>query len=946
MTIEVDLDVKQNVDIYEGDPLKEVQRGQNWLEKINAARNYEGNYRKEALEAFSRYAGAAFSASSENPLSTLKAAFRNKRDIPHRNLFYSNIDVLKSLILPQMPLCRIVERKTKTEVQDLSERKFYRTVCRVLQSVMEYFCKNFSDEEYDDFKLDWLVAGRGVLWVSYLKASLRKTRSEDALLSTELPGSKGPNEEVRIERVAWNDFVMDPKSKWQDVKWVGRRVLLNFLEFKDNFPDVPTNKVTFSRYKDSFNSDFYEEGYEGDYETVDSFVGVWEVWDRNSGYTLFISDQYEGKLLKRIKLRTAEFFLPTPPPLMSIRNGIDMIPRSEYWLYKRELDELSAHAERSDLLVRSIQVKGYAEHTYTELVKELNSSSEHFVTTVRCNLPPDGSDPIHYIDNKPKEEVLAGLNEHAKNVKEAIYEITGLTEAMRAMAADRETAASIMKKNEYGTARLRKRQNDLNSYCMQVFKVMFLMIKEWFDIPTLQAISAMNLRSRKEVQGELFELQKAQSQMHTQIADLTPQDQQAPPGMPQPKQPQKPMGPMQGQQQQNQMMNQMQQMQQTQEMMMNQMQQGGPQQQQQQQPQQIQQQAPKQDQQQQWLIAATKEQQLNEKIMKLYAEVSWEDVIDFLRESKLSEFTFESNTEFNFLEDVPRQVQLRSAYLSTFVQSLQAAGPLMVQDPSVADMVTRLLDWVLEPLPSTAAMRGELEDYLMAISTRYKQMAVNPPPQPPNPEMMKAQAAVMSAQAKMQDVQVKGQKAQADMQLDMQKTQVDHTGENVRQQMVMAADAQRAREKMMSDQNLEQLKMQAKQSEYQAKMAADAQKAELDGFIKMQELQMKQKLEHQKLAAAERKAQLDMAKINMQMRQQSFKTNSDIQLKRQSANQDLVKHISGLNAAWSKSKQDAGLKREQMQHQTQLQREKSANENFNASQDRRHERAISQSKGV
>jgi hypothetical protein len=937
----VDLNFENNVDIYEGDPLKEVQRGQNWLQKINAARNYEGTFRTEALEAYSRYAGTNFRSNTQTPLSDFGRAFKVKDGLPHRNVFYSNIDVLKSLILPQMPLVRISERSTKTEAKDLAERKFYRTVCKVLQSVMEYFAKEFSPEDYDDFKLDWLVSGRGVLWVSYCKASLRKNKSDDNLLSTELPGSKLPIEEVRIERVAWNDFVMDPKAKWQDVKWVGRRVLLNYLEFKDNFPDVNVNKVTFSRYKDAFNSDFYEEGYEGDYETADSFITVWEVWDRNSGYTLFISDQYEGKLLKRIKLRASDFFLPTPSPLMGIRNGVDMVPRSEYWLYKRELDELSAGAERADLLVRSIQVKGYAENSYAELVRELNSTKESFITVVNCNLPPDGTDPIHYTDNKPKEEVLAGLNEHASTVKEAIYEVTGLTEAMRALAADRETAASILKKNEYGTARLRKRQNDLNQYMTHVFKIMFMMIKEWFDVPTLQALSSMNLRYRKEIQADLLELQRSQSQLRGQIGGLT--EQSAPP---QGSASQRPMG-AQGQQmqQQQQLMQQMQQQQQQMQQQQMAMAQGGQQQPQQMQPQ-PEQPNQQQGQQQKWLIAATQEQQLDEKIMKLLAEVSWEDVIDFLRDTSLSEFSFETNTEFNFLEDIPKQVQLRSAYLQTFIQSLQAAGPFMIQDPSVADMITRLLDWVLEPLPSTAAMRGELEDYLSAIANRFKQMAVNPPPQPPNPDMMKAQAAVMTAQAKMQDVQTKAQKSQMDTQIEAQKFQAEEGGQNMRQQMVMAADAQRAREKMMSDQNLESLKMKAKQEEYQHKMQADAMKAQLDGQIKMAELGMKAKLEEQKLKVAERKAHLDMQKMHLQMQQQTHAANQAARIKSDAQGHDAVKHVQKLTADWNKASQDRNLKREEMSHDRQMQREQRYHETQNASEDRKHEKSIASQKSA
>lgn len=893
------------IDIYEGDPLKEQQRGQNWLEKIAYARNYESNYRSQAQEAFSRYSGMKVVTAEERRRGMWD---RVRQEGSRRNVFYSNVDALRSLIMPDMPTIKISKRAAKEESGELAQRKFYTIVGQIAEQTIDYFVKNFNPEEFDDFKLDWLVSGRGVLWVNYCNAGLKKKPSEDILLPTEsrVTGSD-PDQQLRIERVHWSDFVIDPKARWQDVKWVGRRIFLNYVEFKHNFPQVNLKKVVFHNYKDVFFTDFNEEAVFSDYQTQDSFISIWEIWDRNSGYTLFISDQYEGKLLKRIRIRMKSFFLPTPPPLMTIRNGVSMVPTSEYWLYKSELDELSAQAERSDMLIRSMTVKGYAENIYEPLVRQLNKYSDNFINTVDCALPPDGSDPVHFIDNRPKEAVLKGLSEHGQSVKETIYEITGITEAMRAMAADRETAASILKKNEYGTARLRKRQNDLNNYLVAVFKIMFMMVKEWFDIPTLQAITSMNLRSRKEIQADVYEIQKSQSGLYSELIDMTPQEEQGGAQPQQPQNPQQPAQPRPPQSPQQQPQQPPQQGQPNYGML------GRPQQgqgQPQQQPQQSPQQDPK------WLLTASKEQQMDEKIQKLLSEVSWEDVIDFFRTARLSEFSFTISTEFNQLEDIPKTMQMRTGYLQTFIQTLQQGGPIMMQDPTSAGMITKLLDWVLEPLPSTSAARGEMQDYLQAMLNRYQQMAVNPQPPQPNPELIKAQAAMSMAQARMQEVQVRSQKVQVDAQAMAMKTQSDQGGQNIRQQMVMQADAARSQEKIQADAALEQAKMAAKQQEYHLKMQADMAKEQAKGEIKMRELQMKSQMELAKIRAQERKAHLDIAKHSLTQAHQNVNNFTDRAFKSYSENAnrnyqayndqqnrrdqsqnrkyDIVKHFSGL----------------------------------------------------
>jgi hypothetical protein len=811
-----DLEGMVDEDIEKAQKEKNEQRASMWLTKLRNARNFELPYRQEALAAIRRYRGEKYMYRG-----SYNNTFGNR---PHRlhefstrlNVFYSNVETLNSIICPVIPKVVVQKNTNKNDVLDLQERRFFTICCEIVEKLLAYYIDKFSLREYTKFKYDWLITGRGILWVSY-----KNTKDKGI-----------EDEQVSIERVCWNDFAMDPKSKWTDVKWVARRFFLNKGEFVANFPEVDLTKVTFANYKTLLD-------YEGEdidfnlYATGDSFTEVWELWDKDTRHAMFMSQYYDDKMIKRIRINEKkEFFLPTPEPLMSLENNMNLKPRSEMWSYIHELEGLSRASHRQDQLIDSMQAKAFCSSTFTDLAQKVNEISEGYIATVN-GLPSSAQNPIHYIDNQAKQQTVQGLSEYQKKLLNNIYEITGLTEVMRNISVE-ETATTSRFRSKFGSMRLQMRQRLLADYMKSVYHIASNVATRNFSAETISEITSVQLRRQNEVNKDLQKAMMQESQMRQEIEQINAQVQQ----MQQQAQSQQIQQEGQEQEQQAQQMYQDPNAEMPQE-----------EQPQQEQPQQMnpeEMQKMQQNAQQQMQEIQFKEMDLNTTINNLKNEPTWEKVLDFLKKHKLSQFLLDVETDFDSLEEDPQITQERMQFLDIFIKTVQGAMPMMQQDPSVADLLGGLMSFIFDSFKMGRAQRGKIDEYLYNITEKIKIDAKKPKQQPPDPNLMKAQAALLEAQAKMQEVQIKAQMEQQKLQVESQKIQLNaqtsgvemqhNAGHDLQKlQMQLQAQAERAQEKMQTDTNLMQMKIQADDNRYEKKAQADLLKTQMQERMKLQQ---------------------------------------------------------------------------------------------------------------
>jgi hypothetical protein len=775
----------------EGKPLTDEEVGVFWLTNIRNSRDYYQDYRRDAYAAWSYYKG--------NTLIDVERRNFVYNDITNEistrmNIFHTNVDILSSMILQKMPSMIVRKRFSKNTSTDLNKRKFYNIVCEVVEKTLDYFVSKIPPSKFKFFKYDYFITGMANMWVSYEE---KKT----------LKGE--PTQRITFDRVSWANGAMDVKADWDDVKWMARRSFLTKREFASAFPDINIKDIKFTNYNALITQ---REDYTDIkiFTTGDSFMELWEVRDKESGKQYFVSEQCKNKLIMDVDLdSTDDYFFPTTSPLLSVIDGNSMKPKSEFFIYAPEAFDLAEASLRISQLIKSIQVKSFTFNEYAEIANALNSVTDNFIVTTRASKPLPNEQIIYPVDNKPAMEVVQLLQQYIDYTLDKISYMTGISDAMRNMTTE-ENATSARLKAKQGSSRLQDRQREVNNYIKQLYTIASNYICDNFKIKTLKAITGISLRHKNDVDQDIQWFSKSQEDAQLQIlktkneidiinmqiqqnqtlGNLGPQQtmsQQMMTGQPQPPQGQMPVqgqvSPQQQPQQQPGVEGQGQDVQQ----ILGQMQQKL---------QQVQQQ----------------ELRIHLRLEKLKNEVTWEKVIDYLRNNRLRDFLIDVDTDFEGLEDDPLVIQERVQFLQLFMNTFVNIKPLMEQDPSICDYLSGLLATTFDCFRVNRQQRGMMEDYLYNMVEEIKIKSQNAGPPQPGPDMIKAQAAVMEAQARMLEAQLRGQELQAEMAARKEELYMKAQNENQIQQQKIQADNLRTQGKIQSDSNKAQLNAMVKKA--------------------------------------------------------------------------------------------------------------------------------------
>lgn len=210
----------------------------------------------------------------------------------------------------------------------------------------------------------------------------------------------------------------------------------------------------------------------------------------------------------------------------------------------------------------------------------------------------------------------------------------------------------------------------------------------------------------------------------------------------------------------------------------------------------------------------------------------------------------------------------RTEYLQAVSQFMGQSMGMVEQQPEAAPFLLQLLRFGLSAYKGGQEIEGVIDQFAAKVEQKLAQAAQQPPP--PNPEMIKAQAAVQKSQIDMQATQQKAQ-------LEMQKQQQDLQMEQLRFQLEkekMTQELAFMREKMQLEREKMVLELQLKGAQAQQKMQTDAAMADV-------KLQTEEQRANMELETSQRQAEADM-QMQQESHQQSMqqsKQQSDAQVK-------------------------------------------------------------------
>lgn len=487
-----------------------------WLTELDSARKRLKDYRKDASRVVKLYEGGK---AAESPF----------------NILYSNTETLAPALYNNLPR-PVVQRRFKDDdplgkvASDVARRSLEFLIDNELGTYTPF------DDLMSQAVLEALVPGQGVTRFKYDASFAEQPEpnnptegQEDGTGEGEIEVEKGeihaePAEQVEYETVCgesvpWDRFLHGYAKQWKDVPWVAFEHFMTRDELVKNFGEeighrIPLNisgKETANESDDGDRDDDKLRDAEGV-----TLAHVFEIWDKETKMVRFLAPSYPQGFVKSVEdpLELSGFF-PMPQPLMLFPKISSLAPVPLYTMYEEQAKELNRVTVRINKIVQALKVRGFYDSTLEGLDKVLSADDNVLIPAENVAAMQQGQTLEKAIWLMPLEKlvvVLQQLYAQRQQVKQVIYEITGISDILRGASVASETATAQNIKNQWGTLRLKKLQKQVSKYVRDCLRIMGEIAMTKFSQQTISQMTGLQFPTGEQKQQAQMLLQQAQAQ--------------------------------------------------------------------------------------------------------------------------------------------------------------------------------------------------------------------------------------------------------------------------------------------------------------------------------------------------------------------------------------------------------------------------------------------------
>jgi hypothetical protein len=399
------------------------------------------------------------------------------------NMLWANVQTLKAATFSRMPK------------PDVSRRfKDNDPVGRVASMILER-AMDFEITHYEDLKhcleasvYDRFLGGRGTAWVRYEP----KIESQDYAVSEQDEESEEAaeyldSEAAPVDYVHWKDFGHEPARTWDEVNRVWRKVYMTRQALTERFGEELGNKVPLDSSPD-------DQKYK-DSDGIGKKGLVIELWDRETKKVLWISKSLNEILDERADPLELEEFFPCPKPLYSTITNESLVPIPDFTLYQDQANALDVLSTRISGLIDALKVRGVYDASEPTLQRLFTEGENNTLIPVK-NWPAFSEKQglrgaIDIVDITPIAMALKNAYEAMAQLKQEIYDITGISDIIRGQSNVIETATSAQIKSQFASLRLKEYQDAVACYASRILKIKAQIICGQFQPETLMKIGGV-----------------------------------------------------------------------------------------------------------------------------------------------------------------------------------------------------------------------------------------------------------------------------------------------------------------------------------------------------------------------------------------------------------------------------------------------------------------------
>ncbi len=581
-------------------------------------------------------------------------------------IFWANIQVLAPSIYSRPPVPVVTPRfKIRKPLQTTAAELLERDVT-----------VTFETEDIDSVmrlvRDDLAINSRGVAWVRYEAYEREKGKLE---------------EKICPEWLSRKDFLHDPARTWKEVDWVARCAWLTRAEARKRFSKSSGDayqRASYAKRKDQSDRD------DGRLKAA-----FWELWTKSQNKVVWISENVEVLLDEGEPHLKLENFFPCPRPAYGTIERNSLLPVPDYSYYQDQLAEINDLTKRISGLSDSLALKGFYPSGAGELgaaiqaALQASNDRQVLVGVSNWNMLGNGSakDAIVWLPLDMVATTLTQLVGLRKQLIEDVYQISGLSDIMRGSTNPNETLGAQQLKSQYGSVRVRDRQEELVRLARDLTRIVAEIMAENYQPETLNEMSQMELPTDQDIQGQIAGIEQQKQAMFAELeqAAQSPEFTSQPP------------------EQQKQAMEQVQQ--------------------------QLQEQ-----------IAP-----LDAQIAELQATVTIDQVVGLLRDQRVRPFVLDIETDSTIAPDENADKERANEFLTSIGGLLGQVMPLLQADPSAAPLVSETLKYASGRYRVGREMTMAIEKFAEEMGKRAAQPQQQD--QGPSPEQQKAEADAKAREA-------------------------------------------------------------------------------------------------------------------------------------------------------------------------------------------------------
>ncbi len=384
------------------------------------------------------------------------------------NIFWSGIETQKPFLYFKQP-------KPYVERLSWNISPAERVAAKILERALMWNLNKFDfDSVLKYARNDYLISGCGILWETYVP-----TFETGTLLGQELTIKS--DEKVVSTYVDPLNFLMDTTHAgiFEEVTWIARRLVMQAKDIYTSFGLKAYEMLSL----DANPSD----------DSVLSTVDVYEIWDKETKRVYYFAPSFPSAFLKvKNDPLHLDGFFPIAKPIFASLTNDSLIPKADYQMVETILQELKGVTDRMRLLMQAVKISGVYDTSFSRL-KDIFDKDITLVGVHDFDRLKEAGGLKGVIDFIPISQYISALEVLTKRrdeLKNELFEITGVSDIMRGSSSKVETATAVEKKTGFGTLRNQDRQNDMQRFIQNTYQIKAEIICEHFDEALLKSFVA------------------------------------------------------------------------------------------------------------------------------------------------------------------------------------------------------------------------------------------------------------------------------------------------------------------------------------------------------------------------------------------------------------------------------------------------------------------------